>query len=90
MTYKVNRSKVTEITSQVVDHLQLRLTYEMEFVNTSPRMLAEKGKIYANVKELVVTTQRKKLFHMVSPPTVFTCPFHHAKLQILLKNYLNG
>ena len=30
--------------------------------------------------------QSYKYYYMVSPQTVFTCPFHHAKLQILLKS----
>ena len=32
--------------------------------------------------ELIIT--QEIFLHMVSPPTVFTYPFHHVKLQILL------
>ena len=33
---------------------------------------------------ILFTMQRYKSYYMVSPQTVFTYPFHHAKLQILL------
>ena len=33
---------------------------------------------------ILFTTQSYKSYYMVSPQTVFTYPFHHAKLQILL------
>ena len=33
---------------------------------------------------ILFTMQSYKSYYMVSPPTVFTYPFHHAKLQILL------
>ena len=34
---------------------------------------------------ILFTVQSCKSYHMVSPQTVFTYPFHHAKLQILLQ-----
>ena len=36
---------------------------------------------------ILFTMQSYKSYYMVSPQTVFTYPFHHAKLQILLMHY---
>ena len=38
---------------------------------------------------ILFTIQSYKFYYMVSPQTVFTYPFHGAKLQILFTNYIS-